>query len=132
MYWPSYYVVWVTALTEKYSGPLVEELIKKGYTVATASGDGRIALSTPDSVSSIIALTLSKNGKLRSNLVHGEVKEALYNIGAYYYSIVVMSALGDVAWTSGNIVIQYGPAGKPKQKPSHLKLVKNEPTIPNE
>lgn len=133
---PNYYVVWITVLTEKYSAPLVEELLGRGYTVTSASGDGRVAISTPNSVSSVIGLTLSKKDMLNSSFVQRDIREALHSIRAYYYSMVVMSSFSDVAWMPGNIVFEFKTidtaSTKSKQKPKHLKLVKTDPPQPNE
>lgn len=125
--------VWITALTKDYAGLLLEKLISKGYTVSALHPDKRLSLTRENSVSSVMALTLSKNiNYLKSSDVLIDLEQCLGDINAYYYSIVVFS-MGRVSWAVGNTVIEAknNPPGPKKKDRSHLRVVKNEITSDN-
>lgn len=117
-------VVWITSLTGEYANLFAAELIAKGYKVQAASGDHNLALMSPNRVSAVITVKIFHSVELKVADLVADVKTALANIKALYYSIIAVGT-GGTAWGLGNLgIVEEGPDPKPKR--NHLRLVESK------
>lgn len=97
------FMVWVTLLTPSYTDSIVSELIKKGYQVSCASGDGKLTIGKRENPAQILGLRLIPPHRDYKALdIEQDVGNIIFELKAYYYSIIVSLCI-DSCWTSSNI-----------------------------
>lgn len=114
------FIAWITVITPLYSDRVIAGMVKKGYTVSAAAGNGEICLSRKDSPASLITLKVSSNDENISVVkIHTDLLDVLKEIKALQYSVIV-SAMADCCWCNSNITFpEKAPAPKPPLPPTN-------------
>lgn len=93
-------------MLESYQDKIVAGLIKRGYTVGSASS-GKVVINHENQVSAILALTIYKisEEELAITKIYEDLAFILTDMKGYFYSIVIAET-NNSTWAGSNIFLQ--------------------------
>jgi hypothetical protein len=98
-----FFNVWITALLPDYESKLTIGLLKKGYTIATASADFTITYHRKDKPSALIVFSLYSGKKdINPMMVQNDLSEIVDREKMMVYSTIVTVQVSS-AWSDSNI-----------------------------
>lgn len=98
------YAIWITSLTSLYAKDIFNELLTRGYTVSSLSGeDTSPVLDSTDTLSSVIAIKLSSDKKLVVAELYDIIANLLLDLKVKYHSIII-SEFVNCIWSGSNII----------------------------
>jgi hypothetical protein len=98
------YLLFLTVLTPMYLNKISNSLIAKGYLVEPASADKISVFTTPNLLSSLIAMRLY-SVKSDIGAVYDDVLMAINEVEALFYSVLIVDGLTAARFNIGNIEV---------------------------
>ena len=95
------YYCWITTLLPTYQDGIVAGLARRGYMVGPAAKDGQVTFSTEKCPSALVALSVYKAEETNVSNIYNDLVEVLQEMGAYYYSVVIVLS-SEATWAGSN------------------------------
>jgi len=99
------YTCWVPLVVKTHLDDLTAGMVKKGYCVGPASGDGTLSLGNDSQPSFLLSFTVYKtSGEITAQNIYDDVLSILTEKKACFYAIIIAQAY-DCTWTGCNFNI---------------------------
>jgi hypothetical protein len=89
--------VWVVAITNVCEGPLLTDLVKRGYAVRRMGAN--LSRRSEDLNSALMTFHVGYEDKKR---VHDDILEILDALKAQYHAVIVTDQKGDACWSAAS------------------------------
>lgn len=109
--YPGNFTAWITCLIKNYEDAILGGLVKRGYDVSAAGGEGKLSISGEAACIIAISITTS-NEEATASDISNVIKAVMDEHKFLYYSIVV-SARAGASWYGSNIALPPKPAEAP-------------------